>query len=186
MKRLCNISLRNLRKWCRVESSQLPLKLGGFLHNCKQDQTTLGRKHSQVGRKDGQSICPEGQKKLARECQGGNAVETSGGICNMDRAIMRVMPTLSHPSWMRWSFGMVPGVSAALQPLATFSNSSGVKGRNSMPLTFQIRIPPSRILNSDRHGHHHHHIRLVPRRRHYDRRRRSRRDGHDPLWAWLR
>jgi hypothetical protein len=38
------------------------------------------------------------------------------------------MIDLSHPFRMQSSFPMVPGVSAALQPLATFSNPFGGKG----------------------------------------------------------
>jgi hypothetical protein len=40
---------------------------------------------------------------------------------------------LSHPFRMRNAFGTVPGVSAALQPLATFFNPFGVKGYISIP-----------------------------------------------------
>jgi hypothetical protein len=43
----------------------------------------------------------------------------------------------SHPFRMRSSFSKVPGVYAALQPLATFSNPFGVYLLNSMPLPFQ-------------------------------------------------
>jgi hypothetical protein len=46
---------------------------------------------------------------------------------------------LSHPFRMRHSLPMVPGISAALQSLATFSNPSGVKGHNPMPWAVPVQ-----------------------------------------------
>jgi hypothetical protein len=80
---------------------------------------------------------PEGLKMVAR---GWSAAQTPGGISNMDPHPegMREHPELrhidlSHPFRMRCSFWIVPGVCAALQPLATIFNPFGVKGDNSIP-----------------------------------------------------
>jgi hypothetical protein len=55
---------------------------------------------------------------------------------------------LSHPFRMRWSFWIVPGVYAALQPLATISHPFGVKGYISIPERYHfVRLIAIRLLH---------------------------------------
>jgi hypothetical protein len=69
-------------------------------------------------------ITPKGFKKVAR---GWSEAEPPGGIRKLTRILKGCERSIasSHPFRMRPSFLTVPGVSALLQPLATFFCPSG-------------------------------------------------------------
>jgi hypothetical protein len=87
-----------------------------------------------------QLFTPEGLQKVAR---GWSVAETPGTVQKdhrilkgCERASMTLIGLsllLSHPFRMRNILPIPPGGSAALQPLATFCNPSGVKSDDSIP-----------------------------------------------------